>query len=110
MTVSKLKIGDFRRVVESLNWSRNDLSGATSEEFIAMDVKTRLERHIEAVSNLLPLVPVRFTEDKEDARKAIEYAHKTIARWQEKKELAAKLAAQKAAASVQKQPSIYLVN
>ena len=41
-----MKICEFRAAVDSLNWYRRDLSGATRLEFVAMDVRTRLERHI----------------------------------------------------------------
>ena len=37
-----MKIGEFRAAVDSLNWNRRDLSGATRQEFVAMDVRTRL--------------------------------------------------------------------
>ena len=48
-----MKIGEFRAAVDSLNWNRRDLSGATRQEFVAMDVRTRLERHIVIVTGLL---------------------------------------------------------
>ncbi len=31
-----MKIGEFRAAVDSLNWNRRDLSGATRQEFVAM--------------------------------------------------------------------------
>jgi hypothetical protein len=101
----KLKIAEFRRVVDSLNWSRNDLAGATPDEFVRMNVPPRLERHIGEVLALLPAVPARFAGDIEDAHKAIEHAHKCIARWVEK--VAASQAQAQAALPVR--PSLYLV-
>ena len=62
-----MKIGEFRAAVDTLNWNRRDLSGATRQEFVAMDVRTRLERHIVIVSGLLPLVHTRFA--------AVSYTH-----------------------------------
>ena len=50
-----MKIGEFRAAVDSLNWNRRDLSGATRQEFVAMDVRTRLERHIVIVSGVVVL-------------------------------------------------------
>jgi len=38
--------------VDTLNWNRNDLSGATREEFIRMDVRTRMDKHIAVVEAL----------------------------------------------------------
>ena len=79
-----MKIGEFRAAVDSLNWNRRDLSGSTRQEFVAMDVRTRLERHIVIVivSGLLPLVHTRFADDLAHATSAIESAQATIVRWE----------------------------
>ena len=77
-----MKIGEFREAVDSLNWNRRDLSGATRQEFAAMDVRARLERHIVIVTGLLPLVHARFGDDLAHARSAIESAQATIVRWE----------------------------
>ena len=77
-----MKIGEFREAVDSLNWNRRDLSSATRQEFVTMDVRTRLERHIAIVSGLLPLVPARFADDLAHATSAIESARATIVRWE----------------------------
>ncbi|MET3119891.1 hypothetical protein AAKU64_004138 [Undibacterium sp. GrIS 1.8] len=107
MTTKKLKISEFRRAVQSMDWSRNDLGGATTEEFIRMDVKTRLGRHIEAVTALIPLVPVRFAADIEEAQKSIGYANKCISRWVAK--VAASQAPKVAPAQIVA-PVLYLVH
>lgn len=75
-----MKIAEIRRTIESLNWNRNDLGGATRDEFRKMDVKTRLEKHIANVQALV--IPPRFTADIADAAWSIEAARKTIARWE----------------------------
>ena len=80
-THAKLRIADFRALVDSLNWSRNDLTGGTSEEFKRQDIPGRLGRHIARVEGALPLVPARYAADIESARSAIEYAQRVIARW-----------------------------
>ena len=77
-----MKIGEFREAVDALNWNRRDLSGATRQEFVAMDVRARLERHIVIVTGLLPLVLARFADDLAHARSAIEWARATIVRWE----------------------------
>ena len=77
-----MKIGEFRAAVDSLNWNRRDLSGATRQEFVAMDVRARLERHIVIVSDLVPLVHARFADDLAHARSAIESARATVVRWE----------------------------
>ena len=77
-----MKIGEFREAVDTLNWNRRDLSGATRQEFIAMDVRARLERHIDIVAGLIPSVHARFVDDLVHARSAIESARATVARWE----------------------------
>ena len=77
-----MKLGDFRGGVHPLSGNRHDLSGATRQEFVAMDVRSRLERHIVIVTGLLPLVHARFAHDLERARSAIESAQATIVRWE----------------------------
>lgn len=78
-----MKIADFRRTVDSLNWSRHDISGGTKEEFNLCNVPARLNRHIEAVNAAIPQVAPRFKDDLASAANAIGYAEKMIARWTE---------------------------
>ena len=78
---ARLKIADFRGLVDSLNWSRNDLTGGTREEFKRQDIPGRLGRSIARVEGALPLVPARYASDIESARSAIEYAQRVIERW-----------------------------
>lgn len=75
-----MKISAIRRTIESCNWSRNDLSGSTVEEFKRCNVAERLGRHIDAV-RALEIAP-RFVRDLHDQAWAIECAEKTVARWQ----------------------------
>jgi hypothetical protein len=79
-----MKIAEIRSAIDSLNWSRNDLSGATRDEFKRMDVKSRLQKHIE-ICKALDIKP-RFARDAESRDSAIEYAEKTIARWEDMQE------------------------
>ena len=69
-------------MVDALNWSRRDPSGASRQEFVAMDVRTHLERRVVIVSGLLLLVHARFAHDLERARSAVELAQATIVRWE----------------------------
>jgi hypothetical protein len=78
---ARLKIADFRALVDSLNWSRNDLTGGTREEFKRQDIPGRLGRHIARIEGALPLVPARYAADIESARSAIAYARQVIERW-----------------------------
>lgn len=76
-----MKIAEIRSVIDSLNWNRHDLSGATREEFLREDVPARLGRHIEACRALE--IPARFARDIASRDSAIEYAERTIARWRD---------------------------
>lgn len=78
---AKLRIADFRALVDSLNWSRNDLTGGTAEEFKRQDIPGRLGRAIARLQNGLPLVPARYAADLEAAHAAIDYAGRVIQRW-----------------------------
>lgn len=74
-----MKIADIRRTIESCNWSRNDLGGATREEFRRMDVATRMQRHVDDCRALV--IPARFVADEQDRAEAIERAEATVVRW-----------------------------
>jgi hypothetical protein len=74
-----MRIGDIRRIIESARWSRNDLGGATRDEFRRMDVATRLQRHIDALRALQ--IPSRFTKDIAERDEEIGRCEATIARW-----------------------------
>jgi hypothetical protein len=74
-----MKIAQIRRTIDACNWNRIDLSGATRDEFKAMDVPARLNRHIAAVRELA--IPARFKHEIESQAWAIQCAEKTISRW-----------------------------
>lgn len=76
-----MKIAEIRRVIETLNWNRHDLGGATREEFRRMDVRARLTKYIAEVQALV--IPPRFADDIQDAAEAIQRARDTIARWEQ---------------------------
>ena len=80
-TSTRLKIGDFRRLVDSLNWTRNWLTGGTREEFKRQDIPGQLGAAISRLEGALPLVAARYAADLESARSAIEYAQRTVERW-----------------------------
>jgi hypothetical protein len=75
-----MKIAQIRRVIDALNWSRNDLFGATPEEFKKMDVPAILAPRIAECKALQ--IPVRFAKDIEDQAHAIERAEAMAERWQ----------------------------
>lgn len=74
-----MKIAEIRSVIDSCNWCRDDLGGATPDEFKKMDVPARLLPHIERVRALV--IPERFAMDQETASRAILRAEQTVKRW-----------------------------
>jgi len=74
-----MKIAQIRRTIDACNLSRADLRGSTLEEFKAIDVPARLNRHIAAVRKLA--IPARFKDEIESQAWAIQCAEKTISRW-----------------------------
>jgi len=75
-----MKIAEIREMIDTLNWTRNDLSGHTRDEFKRADVPGRLRPKIEACRALV--IPARFARDIERRDHAIASAEKMIARWQ----------------------------
>jgi hypothetical protein len=76
----KLSIKEIRNVIKFCDWSRNDLGGSTQSEFKAMDVKSQLQPHINAVKSLV--IPARYKDDIDQQAFSIAAAEKTIARWE----------------------------
>ncbi len=77
---NKMPIAKIRGAIEALNWSRNDLGGATRDEYKKMNVRVRLELRIAEVRALV--IPPRFVDDIADAAEAIERAEREIAKWE----------------------------
>lgn len=75
----RMTIAQIRSVIETLNWTRNDLSGATPEEFKRMDVAAHLGPRIADCKGLQ--IPPRFAKDIENRAFAIERAEAMVARW-----------------------------
>ena len=73
-----LRISDLWDAVDTLNWSRNDLWGATLEEFVWMDVRARMEKYIAVVEALSLRVPTRFTLDLVRAEESVRQARQAI--------------------------------
>ena len=78
---ARLKIGEFRRLMDRLSHARNWLTGGTAEEFKRQTVAAQLEPIIADLVDALALLPARFERDAESARHAIEYARRTVTRW-----------------------------
>jgi hypothetical protein len=75
-----MKIAEIRRIINSANWSRLDLHGATRDEFIKMDVGQRLYRHVVAL-RALEIAP-RFADDIRARDSAAEACLAMIGRWE----------------------------
>ena len=74
-----MKIAEIREAIDTLNWNRIDLSGATREEFKRMNVPDRLTPHIAKCEALE--IPARFVRDIESCNNAIDRAKAMILRW-----------------------------
>lgn len=83
---NRTPIAELRSVIESARWSRHDLGGATSGEFVRMDVGTRLGAHIAALDALK--IPARFVADEARRLEEIEFCRRVVARWQAKRDAA----------------------
>lgn len=77
----RLKIGDFRRLMDRLSHARNWLTGGTADEFKRQAVAAQLEPIIGELVDALAVLPARFASDADSARQAIEYARRVVARW-----------------------------
>jgi hypothetical protein len=75
----RMTIAQIRSVVDALNWTRNDLFGATPEEFKRMDVAAHLGPRIADCQALQ--IPPRFAKDIENRAFAIERAEAMVVRW-----------------------------
>src|SRR5690606_1013248 len=80
-SAARLKIADFRALVEALNHARHWLTGGPAEEFKRQDIPGRLGAAIDRLQGALPQVPARYAADLAAAGEAIAYAERTIARW-----------------------------
>jgi len=101
-----MKIAEIRDAIDTLNWTRNDLFGATRDEFRRMNVPARLAQRIEACKALV--IPARFARDIENCRYAIERAEAMVARWHEEQAPASKVPDSEAS-RVSQRPRLRLV-
>jgi len=77
----RLKIGDFRNLIDSLNYSRSWLTGGTAEEFRKQDIPGSLLPKIAQLQSALNLVPAKFDNDLRRAATAMEHAVAVIDHW-----------------------------
>lgn len=77
----RLKIGEFRQLMDRLSHARNWLTGGTADEFKRQTVAAQLEPIIAELGEALALLPARFESDAERARQAIGYARQVVTRW-----------------------------
>ena len=80
MNAPKMKIAEIRDVIRGAEFSRNWLTGGTSEEFRKQAVGPRLREKVEALRALV--IAPRFADDIEQRAREIERCEATIARWE----------------------------
>ena len=77
---AKIKIADFRKAYDGLDWARDwNQSGSTAEN-LRCDLASQLAPRIAALREMLPLVPNRFSNDIEQAQGALERAERAVLR------------------------------
>lgn len=74
-----MKISEIREIIDLLNWTRNDLNGATNEEFKRIDVPGRLQPWIDKCKALV--IDPRFGRDITRRQETIQRAEGMITVW-----------------------------
>lgn len=77
---TKMKIGEIRAAIRGSMYTRNWLTGGTSEEFRRQQVGPQLQAKIVELEALQ--IPERFAEDRRRREEEIGYCRKVIARWE----------------------------
>lgn len=75
---AKIKIADFRKAYEGLDWSRQWNQGGVTCENIRCDLAKQLAPRIQRIREMLPLIPDRFANDIKEAMESIRRAEKSI--------------------------------
>lgn len=74
-----MKIGEIRDIIRGAQWTRNDLTGGTSEEFRRQRVAERLTEKIAELQALS--IAARFAEDIKHRDEEIARCRQVIERW-----------------------------
>ena len=77
---AKIKIADFRKEYEGLDWSRQWNQGGVTCENIRCDLAKQLAPRIQRIREMLPLIPDRFANDIKEAMESIRRAEVAILR------------------------------
>ena len=77
----RFSIVQYRNAIDSLNWTRSDLSGSTSAEFLRANVPERFRAHIARVEEIRPDISDKKIQDHSMAVNALERARQMIERW-----------------------------
>lgn len=77
---AKIKIADFRKEYEGLDWSRQWNQGGVTCENIRCDLAKQLAPRIQRIREMLPLIPDRFANDIKEALESIRRAEAAILR------------------------------
>lgn len=75
---TKIKISDFRKEYDGLDWARNWNQGGTQAENFRCNLALQLVSRIVRIREMLPLVPVRFSVDRDNANRSLERAERAI--------------------------------
>lgn len=76
--VTKIKISDFRKAYDGLDWARNWNQGGTTGENLRCDLAKQLAPRLQNIREMLPLVPKRFAKDVQNALESLQRAERAI--------------------------------
>lgn len=77
---AKIKIADFRKAYDGLDWARDWNQGGSTAENLRCDLATQLKPRIDWIRELLAIVPSRYTTDIDNAKGSLERAERAILR------------------------------
>ena len=77
---AKIRITDFRKAYDGLDWARDWNQGGSTAENLRCDLAAQLKPRITQLREMLPLVQPRFSRDTKEAVESLDRAEKAILR------------------------------
>lgn len=77
---AKIKIADFRKAYDGLDWARDWNQGGSTAENLRCDLAAQLKPRIDWIRELLAIVPSRYATDIDNATRSLERAERAILR------------------------------
>ena len=77
---AKIKIADFRKAYDGLDWARDWNQGGSTAENLRCDLAVQLKPRMDCVRELLAIIPSRHAPDIDNATRSLERAERAILR------------------------------